>query len=86
MIKTITILLVLVFVGCGNDSTLIMKDKNQKCVVDSVVYVGQRSTIETGIYWDIYTNCGIKLQVKQPCRCVKGDTIIFEKFYETRDF
>lgn len=86
MIKTITILLVLVFVGCGNDSTLIMKDKNQKCVVDSVVYVGQRSTIEPDIYWNVYTTCGKTFQTKQPYNYMRGDTIILQTFYETGGF
>lgn len=86
MRRIVTFLSIFLFASCVNNSKVVKKHKIQKCVVDSVIYVGQRSSIESDIYWDVYTTCGIKLQTKQPYKYIKGDTITFEKFYETRDF
>lgn len=81
-----SIYLVFLFVGCQNNSTTISHKVIEKYVVDSVVNIGQRSTIEPNIYWRVYTSDGKVFQTKQPDKYLKGDTIIVETINETRNF
>lgn len=46
------------------------------CVVDSIEYKGCRSTIEPEPYWNIITNCGMEIPIKDPNSFKKGDTIV----------
>ena len=86
MKRMLTFLPIILFVSCINNSNKVKKYKIQKCVVDSVIYIGQRSTIEPDIYWNVYTTCGFKIRTKRPDRYIKGDTITFETFYESESF
>jgi len=85
MKRVLSILLIFCF-GCKHKSKTTSFQVNKNCIVDSVVYYGQRSTIEPDIYWNVYTTCGKTFQTKQPYNYMRGDTIILQTFYETGGF
>jgi hypothetical protein len=87
MKKLIFIILPVIMTSC-NQKTTDFELITKKCVVDTIVYKGQHSTIEPDLTWEIRTDCGVNIITKQGNKYIKGDTITFltKKYNEKRNF